>query len=75
MINGDEIALRIEKAIYAKGMSTSEFLKKHGMSKDVVQNMRSATNGPTADTIIKLCRALECSADWLLGLRGTTRNE
>lgn len=69
MFNGEETALRLERAIYEKDSSISGFLRKHRMSKDVIQNMRVSTNGPTAETIMRLCRALNCSADWLLGLK------
>ncbi len=67
----DEIAKRIRLCLrYHKrhGIAPATLARKAGLSDAVVSKLYAGKNMPSALTIIKLCKALNVSADFLLGI-------
>jgi DNA-binding XRE family transcriptional regulator len=52
----------------ALGMSQADLARALGMLPPVVCVLESGRRWPTVDTLIKMCRVLECSASDLLGV-------
>lgn len=63
----EEIALRIDKECYKQGISVRSMLRQSGSRMKSLDNIRRGKQGPTAETIIRICRALGKDPNWLLG--------
>ena len=59
---------RLKQALKQNNMSQSELAKKIGMSQSVVNNYCTSKREPTLDVLVLICKALDESADYLLGL-------
>ena len=59
---------RIKQVIKENGISQLALAKKIGMSQSVVNNYCTGKREPTLDVLILICKALNESADYLLGL-------
>lgn len=66
--NPPTIAGRIRAAIAESGLTRAEVASRAGLSLDAVYKLLAGKHEPGAETLAKLCRALEVSADELLGL-------
>ena len=65
----DTIIKRLNVAIIMSGKTTRQIISESGISKSNYYNIRNGTiDNITTGTIRKLCRTLDVSADWLLGL-------
>lgn len=65
----DTIIKRLNVAIIMSGKTTRQIISESGISKSNYYNIRNGTiDNITTGTIKKLCRTLDVSADWLLGL-------
>lgn len=59
---------RIKDTRKAKSMTQAQLAEKTGFSQPTVADWEAGKKQPTAGAIIALCKALEVSADYLLGL-------
>ncbi len=60
---------RLREEIINSGLTTVEIAKRVGVSPDMVTQYCTTTKLPRLDTFAKLCRALDISADYVLGLK------
>ena len=59
---------RLKEVLEDNNMSQVTLAKKTGMSQSVINNYCTGKREPTLDVLILICRALDISADYLLGL-------
>lgn len=59
---------RLKETRIAKGLSQMKLAKEMGFTQQAIALWEAGERQPTADAIKALCRALEVSADYLLGL-------
>lgn len=52
----------------AKGYTQQDMYYQTGIPECEISRMECAKRCPSASTIVRLCEALKCSADYLLGL-------
>lgn len=60
---------RLREEIKSSKMTTAEIAKKIGVSPEMVTQYCTTKKLPKLDTFARLCRALDVSADYLLGLK------
>ena len=60
---------RLREEIINSGLTTVEIAKRVGVSPEMVTQYCTTTKLPRLDTFAKLCRALDISADYVLGLK------
>lgn len=60
--------LRLKETLKVNGMSQQELAKKINMSQSVVNNYCTGKREPTLDVLVSICKALNESADYLLGI-------
>ena len=60
---------RLREEIINSGLTTVEIAKRVGVSPEMVIQYCTTTKLPRLDTFAKLCRALDISADYVLGLK------
>lgn len=70
MLDVEATGKRIRLARQMRRMNERELADAIGYSYKAVSAWECGVNAPTGDAIYELCRALDISADWLLGLRG-----
>lgn len=61
-------SLRLKETLKTNGMSQQELAKKINMSQSVVNNYCTGKREPTLDVLVSICKALNESADYLLGI-------
>lgn len=61
---------RLKKARLAIGLTQTEFAAVLGLTQSAFASYESGRREPNFTTLKKICRALNVSADWLLGLLG-----
>jgi transcriptional regulator with XRE-family HTH domain len=59
---------RIRAARTARSLTHEALARAAGLSLDTVQKLQAGKREPSASVIVALCRALEISADELLGI-------
>lgn len=59
---------RLNKVLKENNMSQVALAKKIGMSQSVVNNYCTGVREPSLDALILICKVLEESADYLLGI-------
>lgn len=59
---------RLKEEIKLSGMTTKELGDKVGVSNEMITQYYTTSKMPSLETFEKLCRALDVSADYLLGL-------
>ena len=64
---------RLTETMKQTGIAPTELARKIGCSRWAVFQWKKGTNFPTAFYLAKLCRALNVSADYLLGLTDYNR--
>ena len=64
----NKFSSRLKDALKDKNLSQLALAKKIGMSQGVVNNYCTGKREPTLDVLIKICKTLNESADYLLGL-------
>ena len=64
----DEIKKRLCEEIRQSGITTAELAKRVGVSPEMITQYCTTKKLPRLDTFVRLCRALDVSADYLLGL-------
>ena len=60
---------RLREEIINSGLTTVEIAKRVGVSPEMVTQYCTTTKLPRLDTFAKLCKALDISADYVLGLK------
>ena len=60
---------RLRAARNAKHLTQTELAEKLGITQKSYQRMESGNHDLKMSTIYQLCRVLDISADWLLGLK------
>lgn len=63
-----DFADRLYEARCATGLSQAKFAERAGMHANTLCNYETGDHTPDGYTLMKLCRELGISADWLLGL-------
>lgn len=64
-----DLPVRLIRARNSKNWNAFDLAKATGCSPSVICNIENERNSPTAYTIVRLCKALDVSADYLLGLK------
>ena len=59
---------RLREEIKLSGMTTKELGEKNGVSNEMITQYYTTSKNPGLETFEKLCKALDVSADYLLGL-------
>lgn len=64
----DALGARVESARFAIGLTQAELAERVGCSRCMVVYVEQARYQPSSHLLMRLCVALEVSADWLLGM-------
>ena len=60
---------RLRKARKQKGLTQTELAEKLGITQKSYQRMETGNHDLKMSTIYQLCKTLEISSDWLIGLK------
>jgi len=63
-----DIQIRLREAIKNSGIPQKEIAKMIGVSAQTVSKYMNANVYPALDTLAKLCKCLEISSDYILGI-------
>lgn len=63
------IADRLNILVKAQSRNQHDFSGKTGVDEAIISRILNGKCDPSAETIIKIAKATEVSADWLLGLK------
>lgn len=64
----DNYGTRLKSARKNKGLTQTELAEKLGITQKSYQRMETGNHDLKMSTIYQLCRALDISSDWLIGL-------
>ena len=64
----NKLSERLVEVLKANGISQNALAKKIGMSQGVVNNYCTGKREPSLDVLILICKALNESSDYLLGI-------
>lgn len=64
----EQIQIRLREAIKQSSISQKEIAKKIGVSPQTVSKYMTQNIFPALDTLAKLCKMLDVSADYILGI-------
>ena len=64
----ENISVSSEGHLLFAGQDTVELAKKVGVSPEMITQYRTTDKLPKLETFAALCKALDCSADYILGL-------
>lgn len=67
----DTFAARLGLTLYNAGMTSAEMARELGVQEATVRSWATGTRTPTLDKLAKVCKLLNVSADWMMGLRDT----
>ena len=59
---------RFNEILKSSGVMQTELAKYCNISKQNISNFKAGRSFPSIDTLYKMCKFLDCSADYLLGL-------
>ncbi len=65
----DMIKERLREEIKASGLTTVEIARRVGISPEMVTQYTTTKKLPKLDTFARLCKELDLSADYILGLK------
>lgn len=68
-----ELGARIASVRALRKMRQADLAEAIGTSMQTVSNWETGNRVPRADVLQDLCKALDCSSDYLLGLTDTVR--
>lgn len=60
---------RLKEELQARGLTTQQFADEIGVSPEMVIQYFTTKKLPRLDTFTRICKALDVSADYLLGLK------
>ena len=63
-----KLSQRLVEVLKENGISQNAFAKKIGMSQGVVNNYCTGKREPSLDVLVLICKELNESADYLLGI-------
>lgn len=63
------IKARLKEELKQSGLTTIEIAKKVGVSPEMITQYTTTTKLPRLDTFARLCKELDLSADYILGLK------
>ncbi len=66
---GEMIKERLREELKASGLTTVEIAKRVGVSPEMITQYMTTKKLPKLDTFARLCKELELSADYILGLK------
>ena len=58
---------RLRRAREVRGLTQAQLAEKIQRTHNVISNLERGVQVPSADQIVRLCDALDVSAEWLLG--------
>ncbi|MBQ8468444.1 MAG: helix-turn-helix transcriptional regulator [Clostridia bacterium] len=64
----NKFTIRLNETLKSLGMSQSELARKINMSVSIVNNYCRGRREPSLDALMLICKALDESADYLLGI-------
>jgi transcriptional regulator with XRE-family HTH domain len=64
----NKFAERLKEILKYNHISQNEFAKKIGMSQSIVNNYCTGRREPSLDALMLICKTLDESADYMLGL-------
>ena len=64
---------RLREARRDKGLSQKELADKVGVTNSRIGHYENERGTPTAETLVELCKVLDVSSDWLLGIPDKTQ--
>lgn len=64
----DTIKKRLKEEIKSSGLTTVQIAEKVGVSPEMITQYTTTKKLPKLDTFAKLCKALDLSANYILGL-------
>ena len=67
-MNKNKFRERLKETLKYNSMSQVTLAKKIGMSQSVINNYCTGKREPTLDVLLLICKALDVSSDYLLGL-------
>jgi transcriptional regulator with XRE-family HTH domain len=59
---------RLREIRLLRGMTQGELAQATGLYETQISRLEVSSHDPSVYTLVRLCRALDCSADYLLGL-------
>lgn len=65
----ETIKKRLREELKASGLTTVEIAKRVGVSPEMITQYTTTKKLPKLDTFARLCKELELSADYILGLK------
>lgn len=68
-----ELSRRMKVRMFELGMTERTLAKKTGVSNRSISNYVNRKNTMKADALAAIAEALECSTDWMLGLKEERR--
>ena len=69
MKHKDTFGERLNMVLYEQKLSQSDLDKRTGIGRANISRYVCNKQMPTVDSLIAICKTLNVSADWLLGLR------
>ena len=68
MMMSEMIKERLREELRASGLTTVEIARRVGVSPEMITQYMTTKKLPKLDTFARLCKELELSADYILGL-------
>lgn len=68
-----EFARRVRMALHMREMTSADLMRVTGMGSGQISSYLNGHQEPGATRIVQMCRALDVSADFLLGLSDTPK--
>jgi len=69
MVRKDTFGERLNRLLYEQKLSQVELDRRTGIGRANISRYVCNKQTPTVDSLIAICKTLNVSADWLLGLR------
>lgn len=66
---GQIIKQRLREEIRTSGLTTAEIARRVGVSPEMITQYTTTKKLPKPDTFAALCKALDVSADYILGIK------
>ncbi len=66
---GQIIKQRLREEIRNSGLTTAEIARRVGVSPEIITQYTTTKKLPKLDTFAALCKALDVSADYILGIK------
>lgn len=64
------IGQRLKEIMTSENVRVKALAKETGLAEGTIRDIMNNDNDPSAYTLIQLCKALNVSADYLLGIKG-----